>query len=214
MEDERYEIYGEGSSEHSDDVEDDSTEAEEEKNEQIDQNVPKETKKPENIVAHKDVRINGKFEVSRVSDDDVQITSPKKSCNRRRVCFGDPQILEIKNDESVCKISSVKENIAKDFSDDVIKISFKHSKNEPSSIEDNDEEINSPSDIYKLFNKPVKSILKRSPDDLHVYGPNEQPVQEYSSDEESVASNYLPVNTVNYNSVSSLRMLTFSLKFG
>lgn len=201
LQDERREIYSEESSESSDaEDEDDSTEAEEEKNEQ---SVSEETKKPDSVVVQKDVRINGKFEVSRVSDDDVQITSPKKSCNQRRVCFGDPQILEIKNYESVCKISSSREkNVETESSDDVITISFRHSKNEPSSIEGSEEEIKSPSDVYKLFSKPVKSILKRSPDDLHVYKPNEQPVQEYSSDDETVASNYLPVNTVDYNLVS------------
>lgn len=92
---------------------------------------------------------------------------------RRRISFAEPCVIEDEgNAEEEISISQeacsvLKQDTYESFEDedDTIRIEFSHSSHIPDTLESNDMEIQSPIDIYKIFNTP-KSILKRSPNDM------------------------------------------------
>ncbi|KAG5345989.1 RMP protein, partial [Acromyrmex charruanus] len=106
---------------------------------------------------------------------DLQMVSKDTNTKeKRRISFAEPCVIgdesntnKISISQEVC--SAVKQddtcNESSEDENDVIKIEFSHSSHTPDILESNNMEIQSPVDIYKMFNAP-KSILKRSPNDM------------------------------------------------
>lgn len=109
---------------------------------------------------------------------------------KRRISFAEPCVIESKGiaEEEISiplsqeDCSSLKQDDTHENSedeDDIIRIKFSHSSHIPDIPESNDTEIQSPVDIYKIFNAP-KSILKRSPNDM-IYNKAAPPLNKNSS---------------------------------
>ncbi|KAG5325448.1 RMP protein, partial [Pseudoatta argentina] len=103
-----------------------------------------------------------------------EVSKDTNTKEKRRISFAEPCVIgdesntnKIPISQEVC--SAVKQddtcNESSEDENDVIKIKFSHSSHTPDILESNNMEIQSPVDIYKMFNAP-KSILKRSPNDM------------------------------------------------
>nr|XP_012233481.1 PREDICTED: RNA polymerase II subunit 5-mediating protein homolog [Linepithema humile] len=99
--------------------------------------------------------------------------SEDTSLKKRRVSFVEPCAMENDTKEEIPisqkSCSVLKQNCTHNEDskeeDDIIQIEFSHSSCAPNIPESNNVEIQSPTDIYKMFCAP-KSILKRSPNDM------------------------------------------------
>ncbi|KAG5333350.1 RMP protein, partial [Acromyrmex heyeri] len=103
-----------------------------------------------------------------------EVSKDTNTKEKRRISFAEPCVIgdesntnKISISQEVC--SAVKQddtcNESSEDENDAIKIEFSHSSHTPDILESNNMEIQSPVDIYKMFNAP-KSILKRSPNDM------------------------------------------------
>ncbi|XP_011164007.1 unconventional prefoldin RPB5 interactor-like protein [Solenopsis invicta] len=105
------------------------------------------------------------------SPDSREMSKDTNTKERRRISFAEPCFEDVKdNVEEEIPISQEscsvpKQDESSEDEDDIIRIEFSHSSHVPDRLESNSTEIQSPTDIYKMFNV-LKSILKRSPNDM------------------------------------------------
>ncbi|XP_011871028.1 PREDICTED: RNA polymerase II subunit 5-mediating protein homolog [Vollenhovia emeryi] len=117
------------------------------------------------------------------SPEPREVSKETNGKSERRISFAEPCVVEYEgNAEEACSASNVDDaHEDSEDEDDIIRIEFSHSSHIPDILEPNNAEIQSPVDIYKLFNTP-KSILKRSPNDT-IYNQVAPPLNEDSSTE-------------------------------
>lgn len=94
-----------------------------------------------------------------------------RDIQKRKVSFVEPLIEKDETTEretisqEFCSGTKQDDICAQNSTDDIIRITFSHSSHSPSTSALTSDEIQSPADIYKMFNTH-KSILKRSPNDM------------------------------------------------
>ncbi|KYQ57176.1 RNA polymerase II subunit 5-mediating protein like protein [Trachymyrmex zeteki] len=124
------------------------------------------------------------IQMDRATSDTSKDTNTKE---KRRISFAEPCVIEDESNTKEISISrevcsALKQDICNESSEDendTIRIEFSHSSHTPDIVESNNMEIQSPVDIYKMFNAP-KSILKRSPNDM-IFNEAAPPLNESSS---------------------------------
>lgn len=108
---------------------------------------------------------------SELKQDISKATNAKKT---GRVSFIEPYVIKdaeseeeilIPNEKSCFISKQDKTHDDSENEDDIVRIEFSHSSYIPNISASNNTEIQSPTDIYKMFSAP-KSILKRSPNDM------------------------------------------------
>ncbi|XP_072758735.1 uncharacterized protein Uri [Anoplolepis gracilipes] len=134
-----------------------------------------------NVTKHENVDLTIKSSQEELKNNHLSefredISKPTNAKKTGRVSFVEPNIMEntesdiegeIMPNEESCFISKQDEthNDNSEAEDDIVRIEFLHSSHIPDISMTNNTEIQSPEDIYKIFNVP-KSILKRSPNDM------------------------------------------------
>lgn len=113
---------------------------------------------------------------------------------KKRISFMEPcdqnnanEQISVDNEPSMFEMThSVEQNDTNDDdNDDNIRIEFSPSSYVPNILESDDTEIRSPADIYKIFSKPIKPILKRSPNDMFSQQVVPPSLEDSSSDTEN-----------------------------
>lgn len=143
------------------------------------------------------------IQMDRATSDTSKDTNTKE---KRRISFAEPCVIEDESNTKEISISrevcsALKQDICNESSEDendTIRIEFSHSSHTPDIVESNNMEIQSPVDIYKMFNAP-KSILKRSPNDM-IFNEAAPPLNESSSTDTEDEIEHVKHSA--YNSVS------------
>ncbi|XP_053982894.1 unconventional prefoldin RPB5 interactor-like protein isoform X2 [Hylaeus volcanicus] len=160
-EDERRELFG-------DDLEEDEDEDEEEEEEECSTESKSSSENEKEDPKEKETSVSDSE--NKQSKESIEHCRLKKS-----VSFADQEDLLNKNE---VETSAKKVNV-ESSEEDVLRIEFSHSQNNPV-VKSDDDTIETPADIYRIFSKP-KSILRRSPNDV---APVQVAPPEYSTEEE------------------------------
>ncbi|KYN44056.1 Unconventional prefoldin RPB5 interactor [Trachymyrmex septentrionalis] len=138
-----------------------------------------------------------------------EVSKDTNTKEKRRISFAEPCVIEDESNTNEVSIpqevcSAVKQddicNESSEDENDAIKIEFSHSSHTPDILESNNMEIQSPVDIYKMFNAP-KSILKRSPNDM-IFNEVVPPLNESNSTDTEDEDEYV---NYKYNSVERVQ---------
>ncbi|XP_018375003.1 PREDICTED: unconventional prefoldin RPB5 interactor-like protein [Trachymyrmex cornetzi] len=139
-----------------------------------------------------------------------EVSKDTNTKDKRRISFAEPCVIEDESNTNEVSIpqevcSALKQddtcNESSEDENDAIKIEFSHSSRTPDILRSNNMEVQSPVDIYKMFNAP-KSILKRSPNDM-IFNEVAPPLNESNSTDTEAEDEYV---SYKYNSMIKERV--------